>query len=130
LNDYKWTINDANKIISLDPGLASAYSIRGDAKINLSQVEEWCLDLKKWFILWDTTFTENVKKCESILNKSKSQNCVIKWNISYNSQEKIYHFPWCHDYNATVINTSYWERWFCSEAEAKSAWWRKAYNCP
>lgn len=55
--------------------------------------------------------------------------CNIKWNISFNGWEKIYHLPWCPDYDATKINISYWERWFCSEEEAINAGWRRAYNC-
>lgn len=60
----------------------------------------------------------------------KNSNCTIKWNISYNWWEKIYHVPWCTSYNATIIDTSKWEKRFCTEAEARAAWWRKAYNCP
>lgn len=57
------------------------------------------------------------------------EDCDIKWNISFHWGEKIYHLPWCPDYDATKINTSYWERWFCSEEEAINAGWRRAYNC-
>jgi len=63
-------------------------------------------------------------------SEEKNTECVIKWNISYKSQEKIYHIPWCPNYSDTVINTTYGERWFCTEEEARAAWWRKAYNCP
>lgn len=57
------------------------------------------------------------------------RDCRIKWNISFNSWEKIYHLPWCENYNDTVINTTYWERRFCTENEAIAAWRRKARNC-
>lgn len=70
-----------------------------------------------------TTYTPPVVKTETT-------NCNIKWNISYNWWEKIYHVPWCTSYNATVIDTSKGERRFCTESEARAAWWRKAYNCP
>lgn len=66
----------------------------------------------------------------SITISNDLKNCIIKWNISYKTHEKIYHVPWCDNYDDVVINTSYWERWFCSEQEAINAWWRKAYNCP
>ena len=56
--------------------------------------------------------------------------CVIKGNISYKTGEKIYHIPGCPNYNSTVIDESKGERWFCSEAEAQAAGWRKALNCP
>lgn len=58
-----------------------------------------------------------------------SASCNIKGNIAYTTWERIYHLPWCWSYNKTTINTSYWERWFCSEAEARNAWRRKANNC-
>lgn len=52
--------------------------------------------------------------------------CNIKGNISINSGERIYHVPGQTFYNETVIRTQYGERWFCSEAEARAAGWRKA----
>ena len=57
-------------------------------------------------------------------------NRCIKGNTSYDTGEKIYHFPGCEYYQQTVINTDYGERWFSSEAEAQAAGWRKAQNCP
>lgn len=53
-------------------------------------------------------------------------NCLIKGNISYNTGEKIYHVPGQKYYEQTKINTQYGERWFCSEAEAMFAGWRRA----
>ncbi len=58
-----------------------------------------------------------------------SPTCVIKGNIEYEGTDKIYHLPECEDYAATVINSAYGERWFCTEAEAKANGWRKARNC-
>ena len=57
------------------------------------------------------------------------ENCNIKGNISYKNWEKIYHTPDCPYYDETSINTSAWEKQFCSEQEARNAGWRKAYNC-
>ena len=54
-------------------------------------------------------------------------NCLIKGNISYKSGDKIYHIPGWKDYAATKINTSYGERWFCTEWEAYKAGWRAPY---
>jgi len=53
--------------------------------------------------------------------------CVIKGNIS--SGGKIYHLPGCGSYEKTVIDISAGEHWFCTEAEALAAGWRKALNC-
>ncbi|MDQ0319656.1 hypothetical protein QO002_001794 [Pararhizobium capsulatum DSM 1112] len=55
-----------------------------------------------------------------------TQGCEIKGNISINSGEKIFHTPGQEDYDQTRISPEYGERWFCSEAEARAAGWRKA----
>ncbi len=52
--------------------------------------------------------------------------CNIKGNISINSRAKIYHVPGQENYEDTKISPQYGERWFCSEAEARAAGWRKA----
>ncbi|WP_026481484.1 hypothetical protein [Ahrensia sp. 13_GOM-1096m] len=53
-------------------------------------------------------------------------DCVIKGNVSIGSREKIYHVPGQEYYLATNIRTKYGERWFCTEADARAAGWRKA----
>ena len=52
--------------------------------------------------------------------------CNIKGNISYDTGERIYHLPGQKHYLGTRINLPKGERWFCSEAEALAAGWRKA----
>jgi hypothetical protein len=51
--------------------------------------------------------------------------CLIKGNIS-STGERIYHVPGGLYYNATVIDTAKGERWFCTEAEAVAAGWRRS----
>jgi len=51
--------------------------------------------------------------------------CTIKGNISRRG-ERIYHVPGDRYYAATVIDIAKGERWFCSEAEARAAGWRRA----
>ncbi|WP_120636099.1 thermonuclease family protein [Ruegeria sp. EL01] len=51
--------------------------------------------------------------------------CRIKGNIS-SAGERIYHAPGQKHYSKTRISLSREERWFCSEAEAAAAGWRKA----
>jgi len=53
-------------------------------------------------------------------------SCNIKGNISYNSGRKIFHVPGQENYRETIISSSRGERWFCSEAAARAAGWRKA----
>lgn len=50
--------------------------------------------------------------------------CVIKGNISKSGH--IYHVPGQAFYAKTQIDTAKGERWFCTEAEARAAGWRKA----
>jgi len=52
--------------------------------------------------------------------------CNVKGNISFNAGNKIYHLPGMKDYASTVINSSYGEKWFCTEAEAIRNGWSKA----
>lgn len=68
---------------------------------------------------------------QKIINNQEASNanCVIKGNIS-SSGEKIYHLPGCDYYEQTYIDESKGEQWFCTEAEARQAGWRKAKNCP
>ena len=54
-----------------------------------------------------------------------SGGCRIKGNIS-RSGERIYHVPGGYYYHRTRINTSKGERCFSSEAEARSAGWRRS----
>lgn len=50
--------------------------------------------------------------------------CRIKGNISVDG-ERIYHVPGQPYYDATRIDPLAGERWFCSEAQARAAGWRK-----
>lgn len=54
------------------------------------------------------------------------KGCAIKGNLSRNSGRRIYHMPGQAHYARTRIDTSRGERWFCSEAEARAAGWRRA----
>jgi endonuclease YncB( thermonuclease family) len=53
--------------------------------------------------------------------------CPIKGNIN-GDDERIYHVPGSPSYDATLIDESRGERWFCSEAEARRAGWRASRN--
>ena len=52
-------------------------------------------------------------------------DCRIKGNIN-DRGVKIYHLPGSEHYADTRIDTARGERWFCSEAEAQAAGWRRA----
>ena len=51
--------------------------------------------------------------------------CRIKGNVSRNG-ERVYHVPGGRDYERTRVSARSGERWFCSEAEARTAGWRAA----
>jgi hypothetical protein len=51
--------------------------------------------------------------------------CGVKGNISVTG-ERIYHTPGQEYYSQTRINLLKGEKWFCSEASARAAGWRKA----
>lgn len=54
-----------------------------------------------------------------------ADKCVIKGNIG-RSGKRIYHLPGQADYEATRINEGAGEAWFCTEAEARAAGFRRA----
>lgn len=56
--------------------------------------------------------------------ETAANGCSIKGNIS--GSGRIYHMPGQENYTRTRINTAKGERWFCSEAEARTAGWRRA----
>lgn len=71
------------------------------------------------------TANENAAVQERATAGGRSGNCAIKGNIS-SKGERIYHVPGGRSYAATRIDAGRGERWFCSEAEAQAAGWRRA----
>jgi endonuclease YncB( thermonuclease family) len=53
-----------------------------------------------------------------------NKDCAIKGNIS--ARGRFYHMPGDEFYAKTGINLAKGERWFCTEAEAQAAGWRRA----
>lgn len=76
--------------------------------------------------LWD--YCQNTSSVSKQNEESESENeCLIKGNISSNG--KLYHLPGCSSYQATVVDQKKGELWFCSEADAEAAGWKKATGC-
>lgn len=59
-----------------------------------------------------------------------SADCIIKGNISEKGYGKTYLIPGCDNYERTKIDPKKGEQYFCTEAEAETAGFRKATNCP
>ena len=57
-------------------------------------------------------------------------DCIIKANISEKGYGKTYLIPGCDNYNRVIIDPKKGEAYFCTEAEAMEAGFRKATNCP
>lgn len=55
----------------------------------------------------------------------ETTQCLIKGNIN-NKGERIYHLPGQQYYDDTIITPAKGERYFCTEAEAQAAGWRRA----
>ena len=103
-------------------GYSKEYTYDKDYKYRelfLSSEEEAKLDDK---LIWSDVGVQKVGE------ENLDSGCVIKWNISWTSKEKIYHIPDCPDYNKTVIDISKWEQFFCTEEETINAGWRKPLN--
>jgi endonuclease YncB( thermonuclease family) len=69
---------------------------------------------------WDWRRGRRLKQSKDI----KSAGCTIKGNISRSG--RIYHMPGGAYYGRTKIVPSKGEKWFCSEAEARAAGWRRS----
>ncbi|AZO25969.1 thermonuclease family protein [Mesorhizobium sp. M1E.F.Ca.ET.045.02.1.1] len=102
-----------------------AYAVQ-QAKAEASKVGLWVGSFQTpWD--WRAQHSDDVQAPSTPLFAFGSGNaaCNIKGNISADG-ERIYHVPGQKYYNATVINQAKGERWFCSEAEAVAAGWRRS----
>jgi endonuclease YncB( thermonuclease family) len=82
--------------------------------------------------VWSATFTppwewREEHRSESVRPKPGSVPgaCTIKGNINRKGA-RLYHLPGDHGYAQTHIDPARGERWFCSEAEARTAGWRRS----
>ena len=75
--------------------------------------------------LWSSTMQEPAAfRAARAADPQAPATCVVKGNIS--SGGRIYHLPGQMHYDDTRISPAKGERWFCTEAEARSAGWRAA----
>lgn len=59
--------------------------------------------------------------------KTTNPDCAIKGNIR--AVKKTYILPNCGNYDQTIIDTSYGDRWFCTEEDAVKSGFMKATGC-
>ena len=74
----------------------------------------------RFVMLWDWR-----RGARLAANNNEPGTCQIKGNISRKG-ERIYHVPGGQWYGRTRIDTGRGERWFCTEAQAMAAGWRKS----
>jgi endonuclease YncB( thermonuclease family) len=60
-----------------------------------------------------------------VASSGEQGRCKIKGNIGA-AGERIYHMPGQRYYARTAVDPAQGERWFCSEAEAQAAGWRRS----
>lgn len=129
---YVWAGDTFVNLELVKQGFAQSYSYPPDIKYQdrFVAAQKEAREAKRG--LWDTCPAESktiVTPPPASPESNVSNSCVIKGNISASS-EKIYHLPDCGSYTKTQIDVGRGERWFCSEAEAQTAGWRRALNCP
>jgi len=107
-------------------------------------VDQECARYPERCVDWSATFAADEAEFDDYPESNRSPNlsqdgcpkgctyhpdgCDIKGNIAFDTKEKIYHIPGGEYYSDTIINPSYGERWFCTEAEAIANGWRKSYK--
>jgi len=128
-------------------GRVIAVCFAGQTNLNASLVSQgWALAYRRYSMdyvgeetdaktnkhgLWAGTFTapwdwRRGKRIAAFQQPSTTVNgCEIKGNVSSNGS-KIFHVPGGRYYEQTRIDEAKGERWFCSEAEAKVAGWRRS----
>ncbi|NQV82603.1 MAG: thermonuclease family protein [Rhodospirillales bacterium] len=131
-------------------GRVVAVCFVGQTNLNASLVSQgWALAYRRYsmdFIsqeaeaknnkrgLWAGVFTapwdwRKGKRLEVFQQPSASfgaaDGCVIKGNVS-SKGSKIFHVPGGRYYEQTRIDEGKGERWFCSEADAEGAGWRRS----
>ncbi len=81
--------------------------------------------------VWSTTFTppwdwraEHRRESEAAKANPAPGACSIKGNITRKGA-RLYHLPGDRGYAETRIDPARGERWFCSEAAARAAGWRR-----
>ena len=93
------------------------------SKRNSSKAYTYSLVLLGFVVVGLLTFTNLGSAMLSLVGQKPE--CDIKGNVS-STGERIYHVPGGRWYSKTKISQSKGERWFCDEAEARAAGWRRS----
>lgn len=125
---YIWLDDVLVNLELVKQGFAYSYSYPPDIKYQdlFVKAQQEARDSKQG--LWNACPDAEKKIAVPVIDSAPNGSCLIKGNIG-TSGEKIYHLLGCGSYSKTQIDEKRGEKWFCTEAEAQAAGWRKALNC-
>lgn len=128
---YVWVDDTFINLELVKQGFAYSYSYPPDIKYQgqFLKAQQEAREAKRG--LWSTCppTPEQTTSTPAVSPVPNGDSCSIKGNIN-TAGEKIYHLLGCGSYAKTSIDENRGEKWFCTEAEAQTAGWRKALNCP
>ena len=99
----------------VEEGLARFNNVATSYKKVLDQAQEEARREKRG--IWSETCRQTTPPTD----------CLIKGNIR--GGVKIYYLPLCSSYQQVIIDTSYGDKWFCTEEEAKEEGFAKREGC-
>lgn len=129
---YIWLDGEMVNATLVREGFAEAVAYPPDTKHqdSLNELEEEARSAQVG--LWGGACPETATAVRPVVSVGAGQceysgtdEALIKGNIS-SANERIYHLPGQENYEVTQVNEAKGERWFCTEAEAVAAGWRKA----
>ncbi len=86
--------------------------------------------IKKGLGMWGSECDYKITERSQNDVPAKSPECRVKGNIAAGGSTKTYFLEGCLTYNQVKIDPARGEGYFCSEAEAVKAGYKKALNCP
>ncbi|HXG37113.1 MAG TPA: thermonuclease family protein, partial [Dehalococcoidia bacterium] len=123
---YVWVGGQMVNALLVEEGFATVATFPPDVKYQAFFLQLQTKARESSSGLWRDCLATPSPAPTGVCDYSGSNRPVIKGNISVNTGEKIYHVPGGEFYDATVINESKGERWFCTEKEAVAAGWRRS----
>jgi micrococcal nuclease len=129
---YVWLDGEMVNALLVEEGYAEAATYPPDVKYSEMfaslQAEARAAGRGLWGPVCDATTASPVGPIpqSGTCEYSLTPEPVIKGNLSIRDGEKIYHVPGGEYYEVTVIDLAAGERWFCTEAEAAAAGWRRS----
>ncbi|MDO8466588.1 MAG: thermonuclease family protein [bacterium] len=129
---YVYVGDDFINLKLVSGGFASSYTYPPDVKHQSQFIEAQRVARDNNLGLWGSCPIQTTPPASQPTTPTpvapSGSSCTIKGNIS-STGEKIFHVEGCGSYSKTQIDEARGEQWFCSEADAVSAGWRKAKNC-